>query len=309
MPARTRLRPDEPPELVDALRERGVLLALSYRLLGSLADAEDAVQETYIRWYRLSEQQRRAISHPRAWLIKTASRIGLDMLGTARVRREQYVGQWLPEPLPAPGRWRGQDVSAVNDPAEQVTLDDAVSMAVLVVLESMTPAERVAFILHDVFRYTFPEIADVVGRTPGACRQLASSGRRRVRQQQRTPVKPAEHAAAVRSFKVAWQTGDLSCLIDVLDPDAAAITDGGGVVSASVAPLNGPEAIASFFAGVLERQPDITIHEELVNGELGLVATDSEDRALAVLAFAATGRGTISRVWAVRNPQKLRIWR
>lgn len=308
MSAGARSRHGEPPELVDAIRERSVLLGLSYRLLGSFADAEDAVQETYIRWYRLSDLERRGISYPRAWLIKTASRVGLDMLNTARARREHYVGEWLPEPIPAANRWSSQETSAALDPAERVTLDDSVSMALLIVLESMTPAERVAFILHDVFRYTFNEIADIVGRTPAACRQLASSARRRVREQQRTPVPPAEHAAAVQSFKTAWQTGNLAALIDVLDPDATAITDGGGLVSASLEPLHGPEAIARFFLGVLDRQPDLTIHEELVNGEPGLVATDSEDRTLAVLALATTDTGKIKQVWAVRNPQKLEVW-
>ncbi len=302
-------RPGEPPEIGDAIRERSVLLGLSYRLLGSLADAEDAVQETYIRWYRLSDEARRSIAHPRAWLIKTASRVGLDMLGSARARREQYVGEWLPEPVPAANRWSSQDGSTTLDPAERVTLDDSVSMALLIVLESMTPAERVAFILHDVFRYTFGEIAEIVGRSPAACRQLASSARRRVREQQRTPVPRAEHVAAVQSFKVAWQTGDLAGLIEVLDPDATAITDGGGLVSASLEPLHRPEAIATFFLGVLERQPDVVIREEVVNGELGLVAADSRDLTLAVVSFVTTEDGRISRVWAVRNPRKLDRWR
>ncbi|MGC3954270.1 MAG: sigma factor-like helix-turn-helix DNA-binding protein [Propionicimonas sp.] len=181
-------------------------------------------------------------------------------------------------------------------------------MALLVVLESMTPAERVAFILHDVFRYTFPEIAEIVGRTPAACRQLASSARRRVREEQRTAVPPAEHAAAVHSFKVAWQTGDLAALIDTLDPDATAITDGGGLVSASLEPLSGPEAIARFLLGVLDRQPDLSIHEELVNGERGLVATDSHDHTLAVITLATSDSGKIKHVWAVRNPEKLEVW-
>ncbi|MDN5757790.1 MAG: RNA polymerase sigma factor SigJ [Tomitella sp.] len=301
-------RHPEPPELVDAIRERSVLMGLSYRLLGSLADAEDAVQETYIRWYRLSEHERRAVSHPRAWLVKTASRIGLDMLKTARARRESYVGEWLPEPLPAAGKWSSQQAEAVIDPADRVTLDDSVSMALLVVLEAMTPAERVAFILHDVFRYTFPEIAEIVGRTPAACKQLASSARRRVREEQRTPVPASEHAAAVQSFKTAWQTGNLAALIDVLDPEATAITDGGGLVSAALEPLHGPEAVARFLLGVYERQPDLIIREELVNGEPGLVATDAHDHTLAVLALAATNHGKIKQVWAIRNPQKLEVW-
>ncbi|WP_208006827.1 RNA polymerase sigma factor SigJ [Aeromicrobium phragmitis] len=298
----------EPPELVDAIRERSVLLGLSYRLLGSLADAEDAVQETYIRWHRLSDDERRSIANPRAWLITTASRIGLDMLKTARARREQYVGEWLPEPVPVAARWSSQGASGAVDPAERATVGDSVEMALLIVLESMTPAERVVFVLHDVFAYTFVEIAGIVGRTPAACRQLASAARRRVGDHQRRPVPRAEHVAAVRSFKAAWQTGDLAGLMDVLDPGATAITDGGGLVSASLEPLHGAEDIARFFVDVLARQPGLTIHEELVNGEPGLVTTDGADRTLAVLAFATTDGGTIEQVWAVRNPQKLASW-
>ncbi len=182
-------------------RERGLLLGLSYRLLGSLADAEDAVQETYVRWYRLSEPERRAIASPRAWLVKTAGRIGLDMLRSARARRERYVGEWLPEPVPDPSRWSSQSSDSITDPADRASVDESVSMALLIVLESMTPAERVAFVLHDVFRYPFAEVAEVVGRSPEACRQLASSARRRVRQSRGTPAAPAEHEAVVRSFR------------------------------------------------------------------------------------------------------------
>ncbi|WKU05757.1 RNA polymerase sigma factor SigJ [Micromonospora sp. HUAS LYJ1] len=300
--------PDHPGVPDPVTRERGVLLGLSYRLLGSLADAEDAVQETYIRWHRLSDGERDAVANPRAWLIRTASRIGLDMLGSARARREQYVGEWLPEPLPATG-WSSQEASTVVDPADRVSLDDSVSMALLVVLEAMTPAERVAFVLHDVFRFTYPEIAEVVGRTPAACRQLASSARRRVRGQRRTPVRPAEHAAAVRAFRSAWQTGDLAALVDALDPDATAVTDGGGLVSASAVPLHGPQAIAGFLLGVWGRQPDLVVDEASVNGEPGLVATDRHGRTLAVLAFAVSGAGRVGQLWVVRNPRKLERWR
>ncbi len=299
----------EPPQLVDAIRERGMLLGLSYRLLGSLADAEDAVQETYVRWYRLSAHERDAISSPRAWLIKTASRIGLDMLGSARARRERYVGEWLPEPLPAPGMWRSHARdSDTDDPADRVSLDESVSMALLIVLEAMTPAERVSFVLHDAFGYTFSEIAEIVGRTPAACRQLATSARRRVERERRTPVSAAEHARVVRSFKAAWQTGDLASLIDLLDPDAMAITDGGGLVSASLEPVHGGQAIARFLLSVLERQSDLIVHDELVGGELGLVATDGGSQTLAVIALTTSSQGRINRVWAVRNPEKLEVW-
>src|SRR5213082_1368634 len=170
------------PGLDAIMGERRQLINLTYRLLGSLAEAEDAVQETYARWYALSRQQQDAIETPGAWLTTVASRICLNLLGSARARRETYVGEWIPEPLPD-GSGSG------DDPADRVTLDESVNMAFLVVLESMTPAERVAFILHDVFRYSFAEVAEIVGRTPAACRQLASSARRRIRESQ-APAAP-----------------------------------------------------------------------------------------------------------------------
>ena len=288
----------------EALRARAVLLGLSYRLLGSLSDAEDAVQEAYVRWYRLTEDERRRISSPRAWLITTVGRIGLDLLGSARARREQYAGEWLPEPMPE--RWSTQHDDASADPADRVALDDSVSMALLVVLESMTPAERVAFVLHDVFRFTFAEVGEVVGRSPEACRQLASSARRRVRQGSTRPVDDADHAAVVRSFKEAWRSGDLAGLVGLLDPAAVAITDGGGLVSASLEPLRGADAIGRFLVEVLDRQPDLVVHEETVNGAPGLVAT-SAGRALAVISLALRD-GLVESLWAVRNPDKLQAW-
>src|SRR5580692_8315014 len=173
--------------------ERRQLINLTYRLLGSLAEAEDAVQETYARWYAMSAQQREAIESPGAWLTTVASRICLSLLGSARARRETYVGEWIPEPLPERAEWI---TGTAADPADRVTLDESVNMAFLVVLEAMTPAERVAFILHDVFRYPFAEVAGIVGRTPAACRQLASSARRRIRASQ-TPATPAARQAGI----------------------------------------------------------------------------------------------------------------
>ena len=176
------------------MSERRQLINLTYRLLGSLAEAEDAVQETYARWYAMSGQQQDAIESPGAWLTTVASRICLNLLGSARARRETYVGEWIPEPLPDRTEWiTGRPGGTAADPADRVTLDESVSMAFLVVLESMTPAERVALILHDVFGYSFAEVAEIVGRTPAACRQLASSARRRIRASQasRDPHSPA----------------------------------------------------------------------------------------------------------------------
>src|SRR6201991_5196287 len=153
------------------MSERRQLLNLAYRLLGSLAEAEDAVQETYARWYAMSRPEQDAIETPGAWLTTVATRICLDLLRSARARRERYVGEWIPEPLPEPGEWlHGGSGGVPTDPADRVTLDESVSMAFLVVLESMTPAERVAFALHDVFGSPFPEVARVVGRTPAARR-------------------------------------------------------------------------------------------------------------------------------------------
>lgn len=158
------------PHLRSVISERRQLINLAYRLLGSLAEAEDAVQETYARWYALSERQRQDVAAPGAWLTTVAGRICLDLLGSARARRERYVGEWIPEPVPDRSEWLGGPAPA--DPADRVTLDESISMAFLVVLDSMTPAERVAFVLHDVFRYSFAEVADIVGRTP---RPAASS--------------------------------------------------------------------------------------------------------------------------------------
>src|ERR671911_112717 len=181
------MRPTEPSS--EIMKERRQLMNVAYRLLGSLAEAEDAVQETYARWYAMPQQQQEAIESPGAWLTTVASRICLDLLGSARARRERYVGEWLPEPLPEPTEWAsGRPGGTTADPADRVTLDESVNMAFLVVLEAMTPAERVAFILHDVFRYPFAEIARIVGRTPAACRQLASSARRRVGASQPPPT-------------------------------------------------------------------------------------------------------------------------
>src|SRR4029453_7783027 len=157
------------PGLSAIMSERRQLINLAYRLLGSLADAEDVVQETYARWYAMSQQQQKAIESPGGWLTTGASRICLDVLGSARARRESYVGEWIPEPLPDRMEWmNGLSGGATVDPADRVTLDESINMAFLVVLESMTPAQRVAFILHDVIGYSFAEVAKIVGRTPAA---------------------------------------------------------------------------------------------------------------------------------------------
>ena len=298
-------RPD--PGLSAIMSERRQLINLAYRLLGSLAEAEDAVQETYARWYAMSRQQQEAIESPGAWLTKVASRICLDLLGSARARRERYVGEWLPEPLPGPAEWiSGRPGSITADPADRVTLDESVGMAFLVVLESMTPAERVAFILHDVFGYSFTEVADIVGRTPAACRQLASSARRRIRASQ-VPVTPtAQQAGIVRDFKAAWDARDIHALIGLLDPDATAIADSGGLVAAELRPVQGAEQIARGCINVANLAPTMTILERTVNGQPGLVA-QQDGVTVTVFAFEVAD-GRIKHIWAVRNPEKIRPW-
>ena len=295
------------PGLSAIMNERRQLINLAYRLLGSLAEAEDAVQETYARWYALSAQQQEAIESPGAWLTTVASRICLDLLGSARARRERYVGEWLPEPLPEPTEWvSGHPGSTTADPADRITLDESVSMAFLVVLESMTPAERVAFILHDVFGYPFAEVAGIVGRSPAACRQLASSARRRTRAAQATATPAAQQASVVRAFKKAWEAKDIDALIGLLDPDATAIGDGGGLVAAGLRPVEGGEQIARASVEVARIAPGLTLLERTVNGQPGLVA-QLDGVTVTVMAFDVAG-GKIKHIWAVRNPQKLRPW-
>jgi RNA polymerase sigma factor (sigma-70 family) len=296
------------PGLSAIMNERRRLINLAYRLLGSLADAEDAVQETYARWYALSAQQQEAIESPGAWLTTVASRICLDLLGSARARRERYMGEWLPEPLPGPAEWiSGRPGGTTADPADRVTLDESVSMAFLIVLESMTPAQRVAFILHDVFGYPFAEVAGIVGRTPAACRQLASSARRRLRASQPPASPAARQAGLVRHFKKAWEARDITALIGLLDPGAKATADTGGLVSSiAQGPIEGSEQVARAALDVAGRAPGLTLLERTVNGQPGLIA-QQDGVTVTVFAFEVAG-DRIKHIWAVRNPDKLRPW-
>ena len=299
-------RPD--PRLAAIMSERRQLINLTYRLLGSLAEAEDAVQESYARWYALSRPQQDAIASPGAWLTTVASRICLNLLGSARARRETYVGEWIPEPLPEPAEWiAGRPGGATTDPADRVTLDESVSMAFLVVLESMTPAERVALILHDVFRYPFAEVAQITGRTPTACRQLASSARRRIRAARAPAAPAARQAGIIRAFRQAWEAKDIDALIGLLDPDATAIADGGGLATTFLRPIEGGEQIARAWVEIANRAPgNMRFLERTVNGQPGLVA-QQDGVTVTVFAFDVAG-GRIKHIWVVRNPEKLRPW-
>ena len=286
--------------------ERRRLLSLGYRMLGTLAEAEDAVQETYLRWYRLSAAERAAVANPPAWLTRVASRVCLDVLASARHRRERYAGEWLPEPVPSDlfsGTVSGRPAV---DPFERVSLDESVSTAVLVVMEAMTPAERVALVLHDVFGLPFAEIADVVGRTPAAVRQLASSARRRVREHGAVGGDRHEHDAVVRAFARAAGTGDVEALAALLDPSVVLRSDGGGVVSAARRPVRGRDDVARFLLGVVRKNPALRVREVRTGDGLAHCFTDGE-AARAVLNLRVRD-GHVQDVWIQLNPGKLSAW-
>ncbi|MEU1709420.1 RNA polymerase sigma factor SigJ [Streptomyces sp. NPDC005706] len=292
----------------ETIGERRQLLNVAYRLLGSVSEAEDAVHDAYTRWYGLPRSRQEEILSPGAWLTTVTSRICLDLLGSARARRERYVGAWLPEPLPDRAEWQpagGADPAGPADPADQIVLDESVAMALLVVLESMTPAERVAFVLHDVFRYPFAEIAEVLGRTPAACKQLAASARRRVRAA-RAPVTTAGQADMVRQVKEAWEAKDIAALVGLLDPAAVMTADGGGMVGTVLRPVEGGARIAQYMVAIKDMAPGLELLERSVNGMPGLVA--QRDGTVATVASFEVSEGRVTRIWVVRNPEKLRPW-
>jgi RNA polymerase sigma-70 factor (ECF subfamily) len=264
------------------------LLRLAYSELGDVGEAEDVVQEA---WLRLDRSDADAIENLDGWLTTVVARLALDRLRSARVRRETYVGPWLPEPVLS------------DDPADRVTLDESVSYALLTVLEQLSPAERTAFLLHDVFDMPFGDVAQVVGRTPDAVRQLASRARRHVKQESpRFEASRDEHDRAVRAFAEAVTEGDLEGLVAVLDPDVVWTSDGGGVANASRKPVFGALRVAR--AWVAMRRKTLAKPAEIdLNGSLGLMF-GGRDGDRAALSFVVSG-GRITRVDAVRNPAKL----
>lgn len=283
--------------------DRRHLLGVAYRMLGTVADAEDAVQEALARWYRLTDAERAEIAVPRAWLTRVVGRVCLDALGSARARRERYVGEWLPEPVPA-------DFAAPRhpaaDPAERAALSESVGLALLVVLDSLTPAERVVLVLHDVFAVPFDEVAATVGRSPAACRQLASVARRRVAAARPQPGGRSRHDAVARAFAAACAGGDLAALVAVLDPDVTLRSDGGGVVSAARQPVRGADRVARFLLGVLAKDPDGRV-EEVQTGDGVAYLVRAGDRPRGLLALGTDG-DRATDVWIVLNPAKLGCW-
>lgn len=266
------------------------LRGVAYRLLGSVAEADDIVQEAWLRYQRADRSD---VRDRRAWLTQVVARLCLDHLGSARARREQYVGTWLPEP-----------VVERHDPVDAVILDESVSLAMLVVLESLTPAERTAFVLHDIFGMSFDEVAEAIGRSPAACRKLAWRARRRVADDApRATTDAAEHRRAVEAFLAATAGGSLEELVSVLDPDVVWRADGGGAVTAARRPVTGARRVARLLASIhgarrVEAAPAV------VNGAPGYLMRSGGEVVGAVALGVRKGR--VVSIDVVRNPAKLR---
>ena len=278
------------------------LLGLAYRMLGSMADAEDAVQETYLRWHGADRDK---VSDPRAFLMTVATRICLDMLTSARARREQYVGPWLPEPV--------LDTAALA-PDSRTELAEDLSIALLLILDQLSPLERAAFLLHDVFDFSFSVVATAMERSEAACRQLAARARAHVR-----AVRPRGAAAPLRSgeidakraqllsaFVAATQAGDLNRLTQLLASDVRVVTDGGGKVPAALNVIDGADRVAQFLVSVTRKgwREDFTLRFATINGLSGVVV-DGPEGPVQTAAFEIEG-DVIRALYVVRNPDKLR---
>jgi RNA polymerase sigma-70 factor (ECF subfamily) len=274
-------------------RHERYLFAVAYRLLGIAADAEDAVQEAFLRLHGSPAE----LTNLRGWLTTTVSRICLDMLRSARARRESYVGPWLPEPLV------GYDDSDLGD---RVALTESLRPAVLIVLEQLSPAERVAFVLHDVFGMDFDRLAEVVNRTPGACRKLASRARNRVRADAppRSPASRDEVSRVLDALAQASRDGDVARLVNLLDPDVVIRSDGGGVVRAARRPVRGAQQGAALIAGLERRYPELRPRPVVVGGAAGFLLMDGESTIRGVVQLEVAG-GRLVELNIVLNPAKL----
>jgi RNA polymerase sigma factor (sigma-70 family) len=271
---------------------RARLRAVAYRILGSVTEADDAVQEA---WLRLHRSDAEAVANLEAWLTTVVARVCLDMLRSRKARREAYIGSWLPEPL----------VSANDelDPEHEALLADSVGLALLVVLETLTPAERLSFVLHDMFSVPFEEIASIVGRTPAAARQLASRARRRVRNAAPEPeIDASRQRELVDAFLAAARVGDFDALLAILDPEVVFRVDGGGVAPPAREPMTGATAVAQD-AMVFARPMAQFARPALVNGAPGLVIAP-EGRPVAVLSFTIH-KDRIVAIDAIADPAKL----
>jgi RNA polymerase sigma-70 factor (ECF subfamily) len=278
-------RPDPATEAF--LAHRNLLFTVAYEMLGSATDAEDVLQETWLRWIGVDLAP---IRDQRAYLVRITTRQALTRLRTLRRRRESYIGPWLPEPL-----------LTTPDVAEDVELADSVSMAMLLVLETLTPTERAVFVLREVFDLSYDEIAAAVDRTPATVRQIAHRARGHVAARRpREVVSAAQTRDVLEAFHRAVRTGDLQRLLDLLAPDVVLLTDGGGVVRAALAPIVGAERVASVFGNITGTA---SLRAALVNGRPALLVRFADGTGAAVAVRVDGGR--VTGLYAVRNPEKL----
>lgn len=279
-------------------QHRRYLGAVAYRMLGSVADAEDVLQDAWLRW---SEVDPAAVRNPRAFLTTVVTRLCYDQLGSARARREAYYGEWLPEPL----------IDDQPTPQDRAERGEEVSLAMMALLERLSPAERAAFVLHDVFGVDFPHIALTLDRSEAAVRQLASRARRQVKQDSARAsgdraVDRAAHREAVRAFADAVGKGDIIGLMKVLDPNVVWHSDGGGIVRAGVRPIEGVDRVSRTVIGLMEKfwEPDWSMELAEVNGEPGLALFAADGTSVGVLGFTVA-HDLITAAYVVVNPEKL----
>ncbi len=275
------------------LDHRNLLFTVAYEMLGSAADAEDVVQETWLRWAGLDDAARAEVRDPRAYLVQTVTRQALNRLRTLARRREDYVGEWLPEPL-----------LTSPDVAEDIELAESVSFAMLTVLETLGPVERAVFVLREVFDVPYEEIAEAVGKSPAAVRQIAHRARAHVAARRpRVAVSRREQQQVVERFLAALQNGDVLALMDVLAPDVVMVSDGGGIAPALKQPVSGAETVATLLKNFTRVVSDADLVTALVNGTVA-VRIERAGGLDTVVSFAFES-GRIARIFAVRNPQKL----
>jgi RNA polymerase sigma-70 factor (TIGR02957 family) len=277
---------------------RPLMFSIAYRMTGSVSDAEDIVQEAFIRAYR-AEAGGAAVESPRAYLATTTTRLAIDHLRSARIRRESYVGTWLPEPLVT---------ETEPGPAERAEMSDSLSMAFLVLLESLAPTERAVFLLREVFGYGYDEIAQATGKSEANCRQIFARARRRIDEgKPRFGASRAQGAELVHRFLDAIDGGDMDGFIGLLATDVVFYGDGGGKGEGILAPVHGRERVARFLRGVARRAQRLSAAARpvWVNGQPGLITFDADGRLIGVLAFDVAD-GTVQAIRSVVNPDKLR---
>ncbi|NPD22522.1 RNA polymerase sigma-70 factor [Corallococcus exiguus] len=273
--------------------QRSLLFTIAYEMLGSAADAEDVVQETWLRWADIGDASRAEVRDPRSYLVRIVTRQALNRLRTLTRRKEEYVGEWLPEPL-----------LTSPDVAEDMALAESVSIAMLTVLETLTPAERVVFVLREVFDMPYDEIAPALDKTPAAVRQIAHRAREHVAARRpRMQVGRAEQEAVLERFMAAVNSGDLKSLLDVLAPNVVLVADGGGVVTAVRTPIVGGDRVAQLLSRFPTLAPGARIATMWLNGAPSLRVDIDGNLDTAISVVVESGR--ITRIYAMRNPQKM----